>query len=94
MSEDDMEKLVKAIDALQGMDVVLEDLTSLGHGSGKYKDLDGIYDVLQHHSHPAYSVSAEDDAFYEILTMTDKSPKERVEMLLGGPDALSLKSDL
>lgn len=84
MTKEDMVELMKASDALNAMDKLLEELTGLGYSGGKFKDIDCIYTVLKRHSHPAYSASAS-DAFWIVVDMTDKTPEERVDMLIAGP---------
>lgn len=87
MTEEDFICLIEASDDLERMDRALGQITGMGHSGGLFINLDKIYEVLLHHSHPYYRGNEGNETealFYRILLDMDKTPAERAKILLNG----------
>ena len=49
-----MELLIEAEDAINNMDRVLVQLTSMGHSEGMFNKIDNVYEVIMNNSHEYY----------------------------------------
>ena len=54
MDKKDMTLLIEAEDAINDMDRLLVQLTSMGHSDGLFNKIDNVYEVIMNNSHEYY----------------------------------------
>lgn len=82
MNRDDYITLIKASDALSGMNELLLRLTGNACDAGEYYQITGIYDVLQNHAKDCYRHGDDGtDDFYNTLFNREVSVERRAEIL-------------
>lgn len=90
MDKKDMELLIEAEDAINNMDRVLVQLTSMGHSEGMFNKMDNVYEVIMNNSHEYYQKAKKENndkiesLFYYIVNNQELLAKERAEILLNG----------
>lgn len=86
----DMELLIEAEDAINNMDRVLVQLTSMGHSEGMFNKMDNVYEVIMNNSHEYYQKAKKENndkiesLFYYIVNNQELLAKNRAEILLTG----------
>lgn len=90
MDKKDMELLIEAEDAINNMDRVLVQLTSMGHSEGMFNKMDNVYEVIMNNSHEYYQKAKKENndkiesLFYYIVNNQELLAKDRAEILLNG----------
>lgn len=90
MDKKDMELLIEAEDAINNMDRVLVQLTSMGHSEGMFNKMDNVYEVIMNNSHEYYQKAKKENndkiesLFYYIMNNQELLAKDRADILLTG----------
>lgn len=90
MDKKDMELLIEAEDAINNMDRVLVQLTSMGHSEGMFNKMDNVYEVIMNNSHEYYQKAKKENndkiesLFYHIVNNQELLAKDRADILLTG----------
>ena len=90
MDKKDMTLLIEAEDAINNMDRVLVQLTSMGHSEGMFNKIDNVYEVIMNNSHEYYQKAKKENndkienLFYYIVNNQELLAKDRAEILLNG----------
>lgn len=86
MDRADMALLIAVEDTIHSMDKALVQLAGHGHASGKFTELDNVFDVIQNNSHECFSDITDDnmERFFSVLRNTDLTPEERADILING----------
>jgi hypothetical protein len=90
MDKKDMELLIEAEDAINNMDRVLVQLTSMGHSEGMFNKMDNVYEVIMNNSHEYYQKAKKENndkiesLFYYIVNNQELLAKDRADILLTG----------
>ena len=90
MDKKDMELLIETEDAVNNMDRVLVQLTSMGHSEGMFNKMDNVYEVIMNNSHEYYQKAKKENndkiesLFYYIVNNQELLAKDRAEILLTG----------
>ena len=90
MDKKDMEILIEAEDAINNMDRVLVQLTSMGHSEGMFNKMDNVYEVIMNNSHEYYQNAKKENndkiesLFYYIVNNQELLARVRAEILLNG----------
>ena len=90
MDKKDMTLLIEAEDAINDMDRLLVQLTSMGHSEGMFNKMDNVYEVIMNNSHEYYQKAKKENndkienLFYYIVNNQELLAKERAEILLNG----------
>ena len=90
MDKKDIELLIEAEDAINNMDRVLVQLTSMGHSEGMFNKMDNVYEVIMNNSHEYYQKAKKENndkiesLFYYIVNNQELLAKDRAEILLTG----------
>lgn len=79
MKKDDILKLIQVVDAMERLNVLLKQLTSVGYEEGAARDLDLVYEVLLSYSKKQFQ--AEPDRFYTIIRSAEFTPEVRLGFL-------------
>ena len=90
MDKKDMTLLIEAEDAINDMDRLLVQLTSMGHSDGLFNKIDNVYEVIMNNSHEYYQKAKKENndkiesLLYYILNNQELLAKDRAEILLAG----------
>ena len=90
MDKKDMTLLIEAEDAINDMDRLLVQLTSMGHSDGLFNKIDNVYEVIMNNSHEYYQKAKKENndkiesLFYYIVNNQELLAKNRAEILLAG----------
>ena len=63
MDKKDMTLLIEAEDAINDMDRLLVQLTSMGHSDGLFNKIDNVYEVIMNNSHEYYQKAKKENNF-------------------------------
>ena len=81
---------IEAEDAINDMDRLLVQLTSMGHSDGLFNKIDNVYEVIMNNSHEYYQKAKKENndkiesLFYYIVNNQELLAKDRAELLLTG----------
>ena len=90
MDKKDMTWLIEAEDAINDMDRLLVQLTSMGHSDGMFNKMDNVYEVIMNNSHEYYQKAKKENdekvesLFYYSVNNQELLAKDRAEILLTG----------
>ena len=90
MDKKDLELLIEAEDAINNMDRVLVQLTSMGHSEGMFNKMVNVNEVIMNNSHEYYQNAKKENndkiesLFYYIVNNQELLARVRAEILLNG----------
>ena len=90
MDKKDMTLLIEAEHAINDMDRLLVQLTSMGHSDGLFNKIDNVYEVIMNNSHEYYQKAKKENndkiesLFYYIVNNQELLAKDRAEILMAG----------
>ena len=86
MDKKDMALLIEAEDAINDMDRLLVQLTSMGHSDGLFNKIDNVYEVIMNNSHEYYQKAKKEnnDKIESLFYYQELLAKDRADILLTG----------